>query len=71
VLKNLGFHLKSKGENRLEKAVELYSKIEIWYDSYINSSEGKENIRVFDLMLPDYVSISNIKKIDCLLWARR
>lgn len=71
VLKNLGLQLKGQGKERLEKAVELYSKIENWYNSYLNSSEGKENIRVFDLMLPDYALISNIKKIDCLLWAHR
>lgn len=71
VLKNLGLQLKGQGKERLEKAVELYSKIESWYNSYLNSSEGKENIRVFDLMLPDYALISNIKKIDCLLWAHR
>lgn len=68
VLKNLGLQLKGLGEERLEKAVELYSEIESWYNSYLNSSEDKENIRVFDLMLPDYALISNIKKIDCLLW---
>lgn len=72
VLKNLGLQLRGKdAESKLENAIDLYSKIEEWYNSYLNSSEGKENIRVFDLMLPDYAAISNIKKIDCLLWAHR
>ena len=72
VLKNLGLQLKGKdAESKLKNAIDLYSKIEDWYNSYLNSSEGKENIRVFDLMLPDYAAISNIKKIDCLLWAHR
>ena len=72
VLKNLGLQLKGKdAESKLKNAIDLYSKIEDWYNSYLNSSEGKENIKVFDLMLPDYAAISNIKKIDCLLWAHR
>lgn len=31
--------------------------------------EAAENIKLFDLLLPDYVWISDTKKIDFLLWS--
>ena len=68
VLMNLGFKFRS-GSDRLEQAIEIYHEIEKWYEDYLNTEEAKNNIRIFDEMLPDYKWISDTKKIDCLLWS--
>ena len=70
VLMNLGFKFRS-GSDRLEQAIEIYHDIEKWYEDYLKTEEAANNIRIFDEMLPDYVWISNTKKIDCLLWSIR
>ena len=78
VLKNLGYYNewrsyenKSK-EERIKKAVEIYKKIEKWYDVFLKSREGKKCILEFDRVLPKYsTSISDVKKIDFLLVNKR
>ena len=48
VLKNLGLQLKGKdAESKLKNAIDLYSKIEDWYNSYLNSSEIVEKEIIF------------------------
>ena len=72
VLNNLGLQLFGKSqEEKLQNAIEIYHQIESWYDSYLTSEEAKENIKEFNLLLPDYSWISDTKKIDCLLWSKR
>lgn len=72
VLKNLRLTLKGNTpEERLDNAVILYDEIEVLYTNYLETDEAKENIIEFDRILPDYKDISNIKKIDCLLWSMR
>ena len=72
VLHNLGLALTGKTqEEKLSNAIILYDEIDRWYTEYLASGEGKENILIFDRLLPDYSWISNVKKIDCLLWSKR
>ena len=72
VLHNLGLKLTGKtADEKLQNTIELYSKIEKWYDNYLSSAEGQRNIEVFDNLLPDYRWINDVKKIDCLLWSKR
>lgn len=72
VLKNLGLELKGKTpEERVKNAILLYARIECWYAEYLLTDEAKENIAVFDRMLPSYSWLSDVKKIDCLLWSNR
>ena len=72
VLRNLGLVLKGKTpEDRVRNAVELYGRIECWYAEYLLTDEAKENIVVFDSLLPSYAWVSDVKKIDCLLWSKR
>lgn len=42
-----------------------------WYADFLESEKGKECIREFDRVLTDYKGISNIKKIDSILWSIR
>ncbi len=72
VLQNLGLELTGKTqEEKLKNAVLLYAAIEKWYSEYLTTDEARENIKAFDLLLPDYKWISDVKKIDCLLWSKR
>ena len=72
VLLNLGLELKGKTpEERVKKTVDLYHRIECWYAEYLLTDEAKENIAVFDSALPSYAWVSDVKKIDCLLWSNR
>lgn len=72
VLKNLGLELKGKTpKDRVKNAIDLYHRIEGWYAEYLLTDEAKENIAAFDRMLPSYAWVSDVKKIDCLLWSNR
>lgn len=72
VLQNLGLELTGKTqEEKLKNAIFLYGAIEKWYLDYLTTAEARENLEAFDLLLPDYKWISDVKKIDCLLWSKR
>ena len=58
-------------QERLKNAIILYSNIENWYNDFLHTEKATECIEVFDRMLPDYSNISNIKKIDSILWSIR
>ena len=72
VLQNLGLELKGKNpRERVEKAIQIYDRIETWYRDYLATEEARKNIEEFDRWLPSYRWIPDIKKIDYLLWSRR
>jgi len=72
VLNNLGLRLTSvNGQKRLREAIEIYSEIEKWYQKFLPSDNARECLEIFDDFLPDYRWISDVKKIDCLLWSWR
>lgn len=41
--------------------------MEKWYVDFLDSEKGKECIKEFNCVLPDYKGVSNIKKIDGIL----
>ena len=72
VVQNLNLELVgTTKEERLANAIELYSDIEKWYEDFLQTPKAKECIEAFDRVMPDYVHISNIKKIDSILWSIR
>lgn len=72
VIQNLGLELKGKTpQDRVENAIEVYESIEQWFAVYLKTEEARENIAVFDRMLPSYNWLSDVKKIDFLLWSKR
>ena len=72
VIQNLGLELKGKiPQERVENAIEVYKSIENWFEEYMETDEARENIIVFDRLLPSYTWLSNVKKIDFLLWSKR
>lgn len=69
VLNFLGLKPTGKSDsNRQDSTIEIYGKIEEWYRKYLSTAEAEENIRIFDEMLPGYSWISNVKKIDYIIW---
>lgn len=72
VLQNLGLELKGKNpREKIGNAVEIYHRIEAWYAEYLKTDEALENIAEFDRWLPSYAWITDVKKIDYLLWSKR
>ena len=72
VLQNLGLELKGKTPpEKVRNAVAVYQQIQEWYAGYLKSDQAKGNIAEFNRVLPDYAWISDVKKIDYLLWSKR
>ena len=67
VLQNLGLRVPySYEKDRLPKTVRLYQQICDWYES----EQAREKLKVFNEMFPNE-DISDVKKIDFILWATR
>jgi hypothetical protein len=58
-------------KNKIELAKAAYGSIERWYETFLNSNEGKLYIEVFDGLVPEHKKITNLKKIDFILWQTR
>lgn len=72
VLERLGLKLKGvKPETRLANAVDVYEQIVNWYEGYIVTDDAEKNLRLFDELLPNYIWLTDVKKIDFLLWSLR
>ena len=67
VLQNLGLRTPYHYEkDRLQKTVQLYQQICDWYES----EQAGEKLQVFNALFPDE-QITDVKKIDFILWATR
>ena len=72
VVQNLNIKLDdATKEEKIEKAVQLYAEMEKWYAEYMASDDGKVCVQGFNEALPNYKWVSDIKKIDALLWSIR
>ena len=72
VLKNTGLVIIGNGKKaRLDSTIRIFYELCDWYDDYLDTKEARENIDWFDRILPNYAWISDVKKIDYLLWAKR
>ena len=72
VVQNLNMQLRgATKEEKLKNAIMLYADMEMWFADFLETEKGKECIREFDRLLPDYKGISQIKKIDSILWSIR
>ena len=58
-------------EDQLKCAVDLYDQMVSWYDDFLQTENGRECITEFNRILPGYVWISDVKKIDFFLWSIR
>lgn len=72
VVQNLNMELVgATKQERLENAIILYANIEKWYADFMQTEKAKGCIEVFNRAMPGYTHISNIKKIDSILWSIR
>ena len=72
VVQNLCLNMKGKTkEVQLKCAINLYDQMISWYDGFLQTENGRECISEFDRILPGYVWMSDVKKIDFYLWSIR
>lgn len=70
VLKALQLSLKGNTpELKMSNAVVLYDRIYRWYKDFLQTDIAKNMLRRFDSEFPEYRSLSDVKKIDFILWA--
>jgi hypothetical protein len=72
VLKNLG--MKQEGKTKIEQisnSIILYEEIVEWYNEFMKTGQAADCINAFNKILPKYREISDVKKIDFLLWKIR
>lgn len=70
VIGKLGYKPKTSGdkEKRITEAVEIYDDMTQWYQGFIKTDSSRKVIDAFDQAFPKFKNISDIKKIDFLLW---
>ena len=72
VVENLGLELTGNTKmEKLENAIKIYAQIEEWYEQFLQTEKAVDCIMEFDRVLPDYTWLSDIKKIDSILWSIR
>jgi len=72
ILKNTGIKAPYYSDpNKLIKAVDKYKKIQSWYKDFLVSDSGSLIIEVFNDNVPEHGAISDLKKIDFILWQTR
>ena len=72
VVQNLCLEMRGKTkEDQLKCAVDLYDKMIGWYEGFLQTENGRDCIVEFDRILPRYVWMSDVKKIDFYLWSIR
>jgi len=72
VLKNTHAKVPSySSHNKIEQAKAAYAGIQKWYQEFLASDKGKLVVNVFDRMVPEHGKITNLKKVDFVLWQTR
>ncbi len=72
VLKNTGQKAPSYGaKDRLERTKIVYRNIQKWYKEYLGSEEGKAAVSIFDREVQKHRMLTDLKKIDFILWQIR
>ncbi len=56
---------------KLERAKNVFENVRKWYTKHMQSAEGKMMIEVFNNMVKEHDRITNIKKVDFILWKTR
>ena len=72
VVQNLCLNVKGKTKDeQLKCTVDLYAQMCNWYGAFLQTENGRNCIMEFDRILPGYVWMSDVKKIDFYLWSIR
>ncbi len=71
VLNNAGIAPPSEGTSKFDSTVGVYTQLCEWYKNFLKTDNAKACITHFNKTFPEYISISDIKKIDFYLWMIR
>jgi hypothetical protein len=58
-------------KHKMEQAKAAYEHILIWYKQFLGSTDGKLVVSVFDRNVSEYTKITDVKKVDFVLWQMR
>ncbi len=58
-------------KNRIEMAKVVYRNIQRWYEQYLSTDNGRRLIELFDQEVKDHDRVTNLKKVDFVLWQIR
>lgn len=58
-----------RGTSDIKKIEHDWSELKCWYTSFISSQKGKQWIDWFNINFPNYTYISDIKKVDFIIFA--
>lgn len=58
-------------KNKFSKAIQVYAEIEKWHSTLMLSPTGKMIIDIFNNTVPEANKISDVKKVDFVLWQNR
>jgi hypothetical protein len=72
VLNNMGIPpLRTSSPHRFDQAKKNYARIEEWYELFLASENGRAVVRAFDEIVPQHGAITDLKKVDFVLWQTR
>lgn len=72
VLQNTGLQEpKYSDKFRKQKAKQVYRQIGVWYSDYLTTEKGHRVIEIFDESVPEHEEITDLKKVDFVLWQTR
>jgi len=58
-------------KRKVEQAKVAYKAVQAWYQQFLNSKDGEGVVRGFDKIVPEHAKITNLKKVDFVLWQTR
>ena len=71
VLHNLGLRLQGNTQNeKLVNAITIYDAIDEWYKEFLATDNAQKSIALFNSVMPRFENLSDIKKIDFLIWSK-
>jgi len=72
VLKNTGHKAPSySSKSKFEDAKSAYKSIEEWYKEFLKTGEAKKIINSFNEVIKEHDKITDLKKVDFVLWQMR
>lgn len=61
----------SRGLSERQKIEHDWNELNAWYNTFLTSTRGRQWIDWFNLNFPSYSSISDVKKVDFIIFATR